>query len=122
MDIHAVLNKIRPGSAYQYGGPCVDGYDETLLVWLDGGTSKPTVQEINDGWALVQADMAAEAENEALSEAAAAYINVLDIIEIIENANGALNVPDLCDVVAELAYVVGQLARAAGFTPTTEEE
>lgn len=58
MDIHAVLNKIRPGSAYQYGGPCVDGYEESLLIWLDGGTAKPSVQEMNDGWVLVQSDMA----------------------------------------------------------------
>jgi hypothetical protein len=64
MDIHAVLDKIRPGSAYRYGGDCINGYNSELLEWLDGGTQKPTDQEMDDGWVLVQADMA---ETEAIS-------------------------------------------------------
>ena len=56
-----------------------------------------------------------------LMDAAQAYVDATNIVAIIEDANGALNVPDLCDVVAELAYIVGQLARAVGLTPTTEE-
>jgi len=122
MDINAVLAKIRPGSAYFYGGSGVGDYIPSLLNWRDKGTSKPTVREMDDGWVLVQKDIATETARDALIEAAAVYTNAMDVATEIANANAATTIPALRASVTDLWKFVGELAVVTGLAPVTKKE
>jgi hypothetical protein len=58
MNIHAILERIRPGEEWSLNGNEYNG-----LVWLSS-TRKPTFQELEEAWPEVQAEIEAQRINE----------------------------------------------------------
>lgn len=68
MDVRLTLGRLRPTSAYRWGGGAFNDYSQ-ILEWRDPNTTQPTEQECLDEWAVYLAEVATEqaAENEKIA-------------------------------------------------------
>jgi len=83
-DIRLMLDRLRPGSAYWWGGGAFDNYSQ-ILEWRDSNTTKPTEQEIDDEWDIYLLEVATQ-ETEAQAKAnAEADVNARFLLSQLSN-------------------------------------